>query len=86
MKTTLVALAILFTALTALGDTRQMVWDRLFHPLDRRRYDVGAFLKELPAADYTGPVGFQGFGIKEDAREVLARTMNAWKTFRVEIT
>jgi sugar phosphate isomerase/epimerase len=63
------------------GDTRQMGWDRLIQPLDRGSYDVGTFLKKLHAVGYTGPVGFQGFGIKEEPREVLARTMSAWNKF-----
>ncbi len=67
------------------GDTRQMGWDQLIQPLDRGSYDVSAFLKKLDAAGFTGPVGFQGFGIKEEPREVLARTMHAWKKLRAEI-
>jgi sugar phosphate isomerase/epimerase len=66
------------------GDTHRMGWDRLIQPLDRGSYDVGAFLKKLRAAGYAGPVGFQGFGIKEEPREVLARTMTAWKKFAAE--
>jgi sugar phosphate isomerase/epimerase len=61
------------------GDTRKFGWDRLIQPLDAGSYDVGAFLAKVRAAGYTGPVGFQGFGIKEDAREVLRRTMAAWR-------
>ncbi len=67
------------------GDTRQMGWDRLIQPLDRGSYEVGAFLKKLDAAGYVGPIGFQGFGIKDEPREVLSRTMTAWKKFRAEI-
>jgi hypothetical protein len=38
-----------------------------------------SFMEKVWAAGYTGPVGFQGFGIKRDSREVLAETMAAWR-------
>jgi sugar phosphate isomerase/epimerase len=66
------------------GDTKQMGWDRLIQPLDRGSYDVGAFLKKVRAAGYEGPIGFQGFGIKEEPRSVLERTMTAWKKLDAE--
>ncbi len=66
------------------GDTKQLGWDRLIQPLDRGSYDVGVFLNKLRTAGYTGPVGFQGFGIKEDPRAVLERTMAAWKKLNAE--
>ncbi|MDR3403108.1 MAG: sugar phosphate isomerase/epimerase [Chthoniobacter sp.] len=61
------------------GETRQMGWDRLIQPLDAGSYDVGAFLAKVRAAGFTGPIGFQGFGIRADPREVLDRTMAAWR-------
>jgi sugar phosphate isomerase/epimerase len=61
------------------GDTRHLGFDKLIQPLDAGSYDVGAFLSKLSAAGYTGPIGFQGFGIKDDQREVLRRTMEAWR-------
>ncbi len=61
------------------GETKSMGWDRLIQPLDSGSYDVGAFLKKVRAAGYQGPVGFQGFGLKGDEREILTRTINAWR-------
>jgi sugar phosphate isomerase/epimerase len=61
------------------GDTKNMGWDRLIQPLGCGTYDVAAFLGKLRAAQYTGPVGFQGYGIKQDAREVLTKTIAAWR-------
>lgn len=61
------------------GDTKTMAWNRLILPLGEGSYDVAAFLRKVRAAGYTGPIGFQGYGIKEPAREVLAKTMAAWK-------
>jgi sugar phosphate isomerase/epimerase len=66
------------------GDTKQMGWDRLIQPLDSGTYDVGAFLRKVRVAGYTGPIGFQGFGIREDPRTVLERTMKAWKKIDAE--
>ena len=63
------------------GDTRAMGWDRLIQPLDSGSYDVGAFLHTLRAVGYTGPVGFQGYNIKGEPRDVLDRSIAAWRTF-----
>jgi sugar phosphate isomerase/epimerase len=64
------------------GDTQHMGWDHLIQPLDSGTYDVAAFLRSLRAIGYSGPIGFQGFGIKQDPREVLTRTIAAWKRFQ----
>ncbi len=61
------------------GDTKSMGWNRLIQPLDRGNYDVAGFLAKVHRAGYGGPIGFQGYGISEDPRAVLARTMIAWK-------
>lgn len=63
------------------GDTKSMGWDRLIRPLGQGSYDVAAFLKAVDAAGYKGPVGFQGFGIKQDPASVLRDTMSAWKSY-----
>ena len=61
------------------GDTRSMGWDRLIQPLGSGSYDAGAFLRTLRRVGYHGAIGFQGYGIKGDEREILTRTMEAWK-------
>jgi sugar phosphate isomerase/epimerase len=63
------------------GDTRTFGWDRLIQPLGRGTYDVGRFLAKLRATGYRGPIGFQGYGIQMDSKELLTLTMDAWKTF-----
>lgn len=63
------------------GDTQAMGWDRLIQPLDAGTYDLQGFVRQLQALGYTGPVGFQGYNIKADPREVLTRSMAAWRTF-----
>jgi sugar phosphate isomerase/epimerase len=61
------------------GDTKAMGWERLIQPLDAGTYDVAAFVRSLQSAGYTGPVGFQGYNIKGEPRDVLARTITAWR-------
>ncbi|UCC96583.1 MAG: DUF1080 domain-containing protein [Phycisphaerales bacterium] len=53
-------------------------WKQLIQTLDRGSFDMRRFLKTLRASGYTGPVGFQGYGIGGDAHENLERTMDAW--------
>jgi len=53
-------------------------WKTLIQTLDRGTFDMRRFLKTLADSGYTGPIGFQGYGIGGDARENLKRTMNAW--------
>ena len=61
------------------GDTKKMSWDRLIQPLGAGSYDVAAFVRIARQAGYAGPIGFQGYGIKAPPREILTKTMAAWK-------
>ncbi|MBN1508781.1 MAG: DUF1080 domain-containing protein [Sedimentisphaerales bacterium] len=54
-------------------------WKTLIQTLDRGTFDVRGFLETLRDAGYTGPIGFQGYGIGGDAHENLKRTMTAWE-------
>lgn len=54
-------------------------WKTLIQTLDRGTFDVRKFLDTLADSGYTGPIGFQGFGIGGDAHDNLERTMNAWR-------
>jgi len=54
-------------------------WGQLIQTLDKGTYDVGIVLRKLKAIGFAGPVGFQGYGIKGDARSIVAPTMEAWK-------
>jgi sugar phosphate isomerase/epimerase len=54
-------------------------WNTLIQTLDRGTFDMRGFLEILRDAGYTGPIGFQGYGIGGDARENLKRTMGAWE-------
>jgi len=53
-------------------------WKQLIQTLDRGSFDMRNFLKTLADCGYTGPIGFQGYGIGGDARENLKRTADAW--------
>jgi sugar phosphate isomerase/epimerase len=65
------------------GDTKTLDWNQLIQPLDTGSYDVAGFLKSLRALGYTGPIGFQGYGIKGDSRDILRRTMDSWRRIDV---
>jgi sugar phosphate isomerase/epimerase len=51
----------------------------LIQPLDKGDFDNRALLATLGEIGYRGPVGLMCFGIPDDAREHLARSMNVWK-------
>ncbi len=61
------------------GDTKAMGWDHLIQPLGSGSYDTTAFLEKIRVVGYNGPVGFQGFGIRGEPREVLAKTIDFWR-------
>lgn len=59
-------------------------WNRLIQTLDRGTFDVGAIVRQLRKAGFTGPIGFQGYGIQADARSILMPTIAAWKRLAAE--
>jgi sugar phosphate isomerase/epimerase len=48
-------------------------------PLGQGAFDMLAFLDALEDAGYKGPVGLQCYGLPGDAKEHLARSMEAWR-------
>jgi sugar phosphate isomerase/epimerase len=66
------------------GDTRALGWDRLIQPLDAGTYDLRGFVRTLRTVGYTGPVGFQGYNLKGEPRDILARSITAWRKFQAE--
>ncbi len=54
-------------------------WKQLIQTLDRGTFNIGRFLRTLTRAGYTGPIGFQGYGIGGDAYDNLRRSMEAWR-------
>lgn len=61
------------------ADSGGQNWDTLIQTLDRGTFDNFGLLKTLKELGYIGPIGFQGYGIKGDARDILERTMNGWR-------
>ena len=61
------------------ADTDGQDWKTLIQTLDRGTFNMRGFLETLRDAGYTGPIGFQGYGIGGDARDNLKRTMAAWE-------
>ena len=53
-------------------------WKTLIQTLDCGTFDMQRFLKTLYDYGYSGPIGFQGYGIGGDAYDNLKRSMNAW--------
>jgi sugar phosphate isomerase/epimerase len=54
-------------------------WGRLIQTLDKGTFDVGLVLRKLKEIGFTGPIGFQGYGINGEARSILQPTMDAWR-------
>jgi sugar phosphate isomerase/epimerase len=54
-------------------------WNRLIQPLNQGSFDVGLVLRQLSKIGFTGPIGFQGYGISGDARSILQPTMARWR-------
>lgn len=54
-------------------------WDRLIQPVGKGTYDLAPLLKHLRSIGYTGPIGFQGYAIKGERKEILRETMEGWK-------
>jgi sugar phosphate isomerase/epimerase len=61
------------------ADANARGWDHLIQPLGQGTFDVAGVLKLLREIGYNGPIGFQGYGIKGDRRELLTKTMAGWK-------
>jgi sugar phosphate isomerase/epimerase len=55
-------------------------WKRLIQPLGRGSYDVSGLLRELDRIAYQGSVFQQGYGIGQPPEELLAESMQAWRT------
>jgi len=68
------------------ADSGGQNWDTLIQTLDRGTFDNFGLLKTLKELGYAGPIGFQGYGIKGDARNILERTMNGWRKLSARLS
>ncbi len=57
-------------------------WDRLIQPLDQGSFDNYALLRAVAKRGYDGPIGLQCYNIALPSRELLTRSMNAWRGFQ----
>lgn len=65
---------------SAVGDTQSMNWDKLIQPLDQGEFDLPGFLKTVYCElNYRGPCYVQCYGLNIPARELLERTLAAWR-------
>lgn len=54
-------------------------WKKYIQPLGQGDFEMAAFFKTLKEIGFKGPIGLQCFGIGGDAREHLAKSIEAWK-------
>ena len=52
---------------------------RLIQPLNQGSYDLRIVLSQLKQIGFTGPIGFQGYGINGSAGAILEPTMAEWR-------
>ena len=55
------------------------LWKKLIQPLGQGTFDVGIVLSKLQEIGFSGPIGFQGYGIAAEPREILTPTIKAWR-------
>jgi sugar phosphate isomerase/epimerase len=53
----------------------------LIQPLDRGDFDNRQLLQTLREIGYDGPIGLMCYGIPDDPREHLKRSMTVWKSW-----
>lgn len=53
----------------------------LIQPLDKGDFDNRALLAALDEIGYRGPVGLMCYGVPDDARDHLTRSMKVWKSW-----
>ncbi|HEY3318982.1 MAG TPA: sugar phosphate isomerase/epimerase family protein [Planctomycetota bacterium] len=57
-------------------------WDKLIQPVGRGTYDLQPLIKLAVKNGFTGPIGFQGYGIKGERKAILTETMEGWKKLK----
>ncbi len=62
------------------GQTTLMGWDRLIQPLGQGSFDVARVLGVLKDCGYQGPIGLQGYGVREKPEDFFPRSVEAYKS------
>ena len=78
------ARSVLFTATICGADSgvrspEKQLWKKLIQPLGQGTFDVRIVFEKLKEIGFSGPIGFQGFGIVGEPREILTPTIEAWR-------
>ena len=60
---------------------KPMGWDRMIRPLGQGDFDVYAFLREVKAVGFQGPIGLQCYGLKGDPLVHLRQSIATWKQY-----
>ena len=67
------------------AECRAQEWTNgLIQPLDRGDFDNRELLNILQQAGYDGPIGLMCYGIVDDTRDHLQRSMRIWKSWQQE--
>ncbi len=62
------------------SDTNAHQWSNgLIQPLDKGNFDNRGLLSFLDEIGYRGPIGLMCYGIRDDARDHLTRSMKTWR-------
>lgn len=67
------------------GETTSMGWGQLIQPLDKGSFDVTRVLRVLKNSGYDGPIGLQGFGVREKPEQFFPRSVAAYQTLLMEV-
>lgn len=67
------------------GETTSMGWSQLIQPLDQGSFDVARVLKVLKKSGYEGPIGLQGFGVREKPEQFFPRSVAAYRMLLMEV-
>ncbi len=68
------------------GDTKNMDWNRLIHPLGSGSFNTYDFVKLVKDKGYNGIVGLQCYNIKVDAQAALFQSLATWNSFKRKYT
>lgn len=67
------------------AETGAKTWTHgLIQPLDKGNFDNRKLLATLGEIGYRGPIGLMCYGVPDDAREHLTRSMKVWKSWQAK--
>jgi sugar phosphate isomerase/epimerase len=63
-------------------DTKALGWDRLIQPLGEGTFDTYELVEYVKGLGYDGLFGLQCYGIKQDCKTALTKSMDTWKSYK----